>query len=78
MMKYTLKNDFHNSKVKISTSGLSHIHNEVELNFSKNQIKRIEKELCGQKDCTCGKIRGPQFTESGKRIVLGDSWALRR
>jgi hypothetical protein len=47
-----LKNDFHNSSVtiRVPADGV----------LSIGQTKRINRELCGIKECTCGGIRGEQ------------------
>ncbi len=70
---YTLQNDFHHTEVRVRTTGLQHIHGEVTLRLSRNQIKRAKRELCGIDDCTCsGEVgtRGKQVADSGNRIIL--------
>lgn len=44
-MKITLTNDFHNSEsiITIQKDGM----------VSQSQVKKVHKELCGIKDCTC-------------------------
>ena len=59
-MIFTIRNDFHNTSVKVRCDALQHIHNEIEISPSVSQIKRIHRELCGMSDCTCGGICGPQ------------------
>ena len=46
----TLKNDFHNSEVHVRDLGKP----------TRNQYRRVRRELCGMSDCKCGVVRGPQ------------------
>jgi len=68
----TLRNDFHNTSVTLRCEVLSHIHNECVIYPTAGQLKRARRELCYQKDCTCGKIRGNQ-TYNGKRLIVDRS-----
>lgn len=54
-MIITLKNDFHDTeiKIRIKDGGI----------LSQNQMARIRKTLCGMNDCACGTIRGHQGVE---------------
>jgi len=70
MTMYTLRNDFHDSEVRIRCDGLSHIHNECEIRPTKRQLQRIRRVLCGISDCECGSIRGPQRTDDGKLLIV--------
>jgi len=53
--KFTFINDFHNTETtaiaKVSSNGKGY-------KLTHAQLKRIKKDLCGIKDCTCGSIRG--------------------
>ncbi len=63
MIKFRLRNDFHNSQVWITCDTLS-------TKATKAQVKRIEKELCGlgKQGCKCGIIRGEQDPEASQWI----------
>lgn len=49
-----LKNDFHNTEVRVRVEG------ESPWILSKRQSQRIDRGLCGVKGCSCGCIRGSQ------------------
>jgi len=51
-MIITLKNNFHNTEVRVN------VPNDGELSIG--QAKRVRKMLCGSDSCTCGVVRGPQ------------------
>lgn len=53
MPTITLRNDFHNSEVSVRVRSLP-------ATLSPWQTKRVDRELCGNSDCQCGNIRGPQ------------------
>ena len=64
MATIRLRNDFHGSEVGIRVPrGLPHT-------LTPSQVRRVRKELCGNKDCTCGAIRGVQWLH-GRRL---DVW----
>ena len=68
MKTLTIKNDFHQTETKVRAELLNHgMHFETTL--SSRQMQRVKKTLCGQKDCTCGGIRGKQLFE-GKKLVI--------
>lgn len=55
MKKLTIRNDFHNTETTVTLRNSNTI--------SGSTARRIEKDLCGIKDCKCGGIlgeRGPQ------------------
>jgi len=74
MKTITLKNDFHNSEVKIrvrdfreektpagaNPTAAQKMNNMEPIILSCGQLRRIQKELCGIKTCTCGGVRGIQ------------------
>jgi hypothetical protein len=78
MRIYTLRNDFHNSEVRVRCEGLSHIHGECEIKLSERQSSRARRELCGITGCTCATqdcgIRGRQTTDDGKRLIVLEPW----
>jgi hypothetical protein len=47
----TIKNDFHNTEVKVRAK--RRIHHDDEVMLSPSQVKRIRRVLCGM-HCTCG------------------------
>ncbi len=78
MKLYTIRNDFHNSKVRVRCEGLILTYeafetvqfSEVEIRPNRRQLKRIRAALCGFRKCSCGGIRGPQTTDDGRRLVI--------
>lgn len=54
----TLRNDFHNTEVRVRVKG------ESPWKLSIGQTRRIDQELCGMTECQCGGIRGPQTVET--------------
>lgn len=50
MTTVELRNDFHHSAVRVRATGL----------LSEVATRRVYRELCGIRECTCGGIRGPQ------------------
>lgn len=73
MRTYTIRNDFHNSEVRIRCEGVSHIHGECTIRPNRRQLQRIRRELCGIADCTCGGMRGRQRTDDGKSLIVDAS-----
>jgi len=62
-MALTLKNDFHETSVRLNITTLPHT-------LSPGQCRRVRRALCGQLDCTCGVICGRQYDiEWGLLIV---------
>lgn len=49
-MKIILYNDFHNTEVNVVVP-----FNGV---LTKSQMRRVQKKLCGRKNCACGPVRG--------------------
>lgn len=65
-MKITLRNDFHDSEVAVMVATLP-------ATLTPSQVQRVRDELCGNRDCKCGGIRGPQYAEGiGKLSVCAD------
>lgn len=73
MRTYTIRNDFHNTEVRVRCEGLSHIYGECTIRPTIRQLQRIRRVLCGERDCTCGGIRGLQRTDDGKRLIVDRS-----
>lgn len=67
MPNVTLRNSFHNSEVSIRVASLPHT-------VTPSQERRIRRELCGNRDCQCGDIRGPQWLDDGTPICLDHDW----
>lgn len=59
-LKVTLVNNFHNSRCNVI---LNINPKNGYFRFMESQSKRIENELCGNKNCLCGTIRGNCFVE---------------
>ena len=67
-MMVVLTNDFHSSSVRVRVDRLP-------ATLSASQVRRIQRELCGQRDCYCGNvataaIRGPQYAPNGQQMVV--------
>lgn len=60
MTTITLRNDFHNSESNIRVESLPH-------EMTASQLAKVQRELCGNRDCKCGGIRGVQHS-NGKRL----------
>ncbi len=68
MKTLTLRNDFHNSEVRLSVQE----HDGV-IALSEPQIRRAKYVLCGIKDCTCSGelgIRGQDHTLKGEPVNI--------
>jgi len=65
-MTITLRNEFHGSAVNVR------VHS-VPVTLTASQTKRVYRELCGMRDCTCGGLRGIQQGD-GKRIDWDITW----
>jgi hypothetical protein len=61
MRQITLSNDFHNTEVRIRVASLP-------ATLSPSQGARVRRQLCGQRDCTCGDVRGRQIQPDGARV----------
>jgi len=64
----TLTNDFHNSSVNVRVAKIPAV-------LSASQVRRIRRELCGQRNCACrnvaaAAIRGKQYAPNGPQIVI--------
>ena len=57
----TLRNDFHQTAVPVRPR-----HGAL----SALTMRRVHRVLCGMIDCRCGGVRGPQYDETGARVVL--------
>lgn len=53
-----LKNEFHGTEVKMKVPAASGY-------FTKDQIRRAKRTLCGIKDCKCGGIMGENGPQKG-------------
>lgn len=62
----TLKNNFHNTEVQVRTT-----EGKV---LTKNQLRRIEKTLCGISECTCGIVRDDEY----RLEPVGNGWGIVR
>ena len=51
-MEITLYNDFHDIEVTLRVKDGQCL--------SRSQYRKVQRELCGHDDCTCGTVRGPQ------------------
>jgi hypothetical protein len=60
MTTITLRNDFHNSESNIRVADLPH-------EMTESQNAKVQRELCGNRNCECGGIRGVQHS-NGKRL----------
>ncbi len=56
-MKLTINNKYHNSSVNVRVGKCGVIK------LSRNQVKRVEQELCGIRNCTCGSMWSHNHTE---------------
>lgn len=54
-MKITLSNNFHNTE---ATANVKSYSAKDEYIISKRTARRLRRELCGSKDCTCGDTFG--------------------
>jgi hypothetical protein len=62
--KYTLRNDFHHTRVVVRLVGDK---------LSASQVRRAWRKLCGMTDCLCGEVagtRGAQIGPDGRRFDL--------
>ena len=66
MMTITLRNDFHNTTVDLRAASLPHT-------LTPSQERRVLRVLCGVTGCTCGGVRGPQYSPDGRRLTVGNS-----
>jgi hypothetical protein len=67
MYAMTFRNDFHNTTVTV------HLLSQESL--TEVQKKRLRRELCGHKGCTCGVVCGPQENETQSYIdTCGGHW----
>ena len=64
-MMVTLRNNFHNSEVRVRVVGLP-------VMLSVSQTRRVYRVLCGQAGCTCGGVRGVQHHEDQRIYVQGE------
>jgi len=65
-MKITLTNNFHNTEINLVV-----LSNGGGNMFSKSQVAKARKALCGIKGCTCGGMlgeRGPQYGKLTSRL----------
>lgn len=53
MRTITLRNDFHNTEVRVRLADGVNV-------LSYGQTLRVMRELCGVNGCTCAAVRGPQ------------------
>jgi len=74
---YTLKNDFHNTSVRIRCEGVGQFRGETTIRLTARQSKRASRALCGIPDCKCAMqdcgIRGPQRTDDHKRLIVEEA-----
>lgn len=56
MKKFTLINDFHDTRVSIVPKGVETEDGDTQLYISKTQMRRAKKALCGVKSCGCPKV----------------------
>lgn len=72
METVTLKNDFHNTSTTARVRMYLQRDGTLTAKLSDRQLKRIHKDLCGQRDCLCGPsgIRGDQHTHGGRRFYV--------
>jgi len=69
----TLRNNFHNSEVKLQVRGERDDDGLLVIYPSAGQIKKSWRTLCGHKNCECGDAagaRGPQRADDGSRLVV--------
>lgn len=70
----TLRNDFHNStirmRLRIGRIPDAEVGPIAWAYMSPDQEARANRELCGVAGCTCGGIRGPQATHDGVRLYI--------
>lgn len=66
-MKIIFEHDFHNTKVLIYFS---------KEKLSDNQIKKIEKKLCGMSDCSCNLYPITGTSNKFKEILLSKDGEL--
>lgn len=64
-MKITLRNDFHNTEIKV-------IPRDGKLSIQ--QVKRIRKALCGIQSCACGDILGMRGQDNPEIIADQDDY----
>jgi hypothetical protein len=77
-MLVTLKNDFHNTEVRLSCDLLSHDPYRYTIYPTISQIERAKRALCPVADCQCSGdcgTRGPQ-EHNGKRLIVDTSSML--
>jgi hypothetical protein len=63
-MRITLKNDFHNTEVRLNPK------NEE---LSTGQVKRAQRVLCGIDDCVCGNTAGMRGNDN-PAIEFNTDW----
>lgn len=61
-MRIMLNNDFHFKHAWFEVAGLP-------ATLTVNQARRARRLLCGRKGCTCGIVRGMQYT-AGERLSV--------
>lgn len=63
-MTVTLRNDFHNSEVRVRAKG------QYPYTLTAAQAAKVRRVLCGQRGCACGVVRGRATDVHGVEVAV--------